>query len=234
MKNNKPIGLIGGMSWESTLIYYQVLNREIQSRMGGNHSAHILLHSLDFESITRLMARDDWQALEDIMVHSAETLARAGAGVILICTNTMHRVAPQVAARLDIPLLHIADAAGRALVDQGIDRVGLLGTAYTMEQDFYRKRLADSFGLGVDIPDQAQRQRIDHIIFHELVRGIIRPESQAFYKQVAEDLTRQGSRAILLGCTEIGLLLTPEVTDIPLFDTAHIHARAAVDWALAQ
>ena len=229
----RPLGLIGGMSWESTLTYYQVINRETQDRLGGVSSARIFMDSLDFAPIEARQSQDDWEGLGRIMATSARTLERAGAGLVLICTNTMHRVAPAVEGAISIPLLHIADATAQALCGDGIKTVGLLGTAYTMEQDFYTGRLTDRFGLEVLTPGAEDRAEIHRIIFQELVRGIIDPRSRARYLQVVDDLAARGAQAVILGCTEIGLLLTPETTGVPLYDTARLHALAAVNWSLA-
>ncbi len=228
----KPVGLIGGMSWESTQTYYQILNRETQARLGGTHSAHVLLQSLDFAWVEALQVKHEWDEMARMLTASALTLERAGAGLVLICTNTMHKVAPQVEAALSVPLLHIAHATALALKQDEIKKVGLLGTAYTMEMAFYKDRLIQDHGIDVIIPNADDRQLIHDIIFKELVRGIIRPESREIHCRITEDLAQQGAQAVILGCTEIGLLLTPEFTRVPLYDTAQIHALAAVDWSL--
>ncbi len=228
----KTIGLIGGMSWESTAHYYARLNSGIKQALGGLHSAKILMYSLDFGPIEALQNKGDWQKLTAIMVDAAQRLEAGGADFILICTNTMHKLAPQVSDAIDIPLLHIADATAATLVDDRISAVGLLGTAYTMEQPFYKQRLTHKYGLRVLVPDADDRADIHRIIYDELCRGNILPDSKKRYIEVARHLAEDGAQAIILGCTEIGMLLKPEDTDIPLYDTTKIHADRAVEWAL--
>lgn len=227
----KTIGLIGGMSWESSLEYYRIMNREVKARLGGLHSARILMNSVDFAPLRELMLDGDWDGVAAKLAEAARTLEQGGAGLIVIGTNTMHRVAPQVADAVDLPLLHIADATADAVLADGMKRVGLLGTIFTMEQDFYVGRLRDR-GIDVDVPEKADRELVDRVIFDELCKGDFRDESRREYLRIINDLFARGSEAVILGCTEIGLLVRPEDTSVPLFDTCHIHAARAVDIAL--
>ena len=229
----KTIGLIGGMSWESTQFYYQQINRAVRERLGGLHSAKILLHSVDFAPIEQLQHAGDWPATADILSNAAKSLEAGGADFFLICTNTMHKVADQVCNSVSIPLLHIADATGRVLQNDGIKRVGLLGTGFTMEQDFYKGHISENYGIEVVVPDAADIKRVHDIIYQELCLGEIRDSSRKVYLEVVEHLREQGCEAIILGCTEIGMLVKQSDTDIRLYDTTEIHAQAAVDWALA-
>ena len=230
----RTIGLIGGLSWESSAEYYRIINQEAQRRLGGLHSAECLLYSFDFGEIEALQAAGDWTAAAARMADAAERLARGGAGCIVICSNTMHRMAPEIEAAVDLPLIHIADATARPIVDAGYQRVGLLGTRFTMEQDFYKGRMVGRFGLDVLIPQAAGRDAVHRIIYEELVRGEIRAESRREYQAVIEALKRAGAQAVILGCTEIGLLIKPEASALPSFDTTALHALAAVDWALSE
>lgn len=230
----KTIGLIGGMSWESTAHYYSQINIGIKKALGGLHSAKILMYSLDFAPIEALQAQGDWQRLAVILTDAAQRLEQAGAGAIMICTNTMHKVAEEVAEAVDVPLLHIADATAHALIRDNIQTAGLLGTAYTMEQPFYRQRLIHKHGLRIMTPDEEDRASVHRIIYEELCRGDILPESQKAYIDIAHRLFLDGAQAIILGCTEIGMLLKPEDVDIPLYDTTMIHAQKAVEWALSK
>ncbi|MCD8352358.1 MAG: aspartate/glutamate racemase family protein [Planctomycetaceae bacterium] len=229
----KTIGMLGGMSWESTVTYYQVVNRLVKERLGGLHSAKCALVSVDFHGLEADMAKGDWDAVAATLVAAGQRVEAAGADFLLICTNTMHKVAGQVEAAVEIPLLHIADAAADAMAAQGIHKAALLGTAYTMEQDFYTKRLT-ARGFEVIIPDADDRARLNRIIFDELCRGIILPESKAFAHELVEKMQAAGAEGAILGCTEIGLIITQDESDCPLFDTALIHAAAAVDMALAE
>jgi len=228
----KTIGLIGGMSWESTTHYYTELNQGIKKALGGLHSAQILLYSVDFGPIEKLQAKGDWESLGDIMVDAARKVEKGGADFLLICTNTMHKLAGSVEDAVDIPLLHIADATAEVLVHDKIKKVGLLGTAYTMEQEFYKDRLISNFGLDVIIPDEKDRKSVHRIIYEELCLGQIKTQSKNEYINIAKRLIEQGAQGIILGCTEIGMLLKPEGIDIPLYDTTKIHAAKAVEWAL--
>ena len=227
----QTIGLLGGMSWESTVTYYQIVNQVVKERLGGLHSAKCVLYSVEFDEIERCQSSGDWDRSAEILAQAAQALERAGADFILICTNTMHKVYEPVQAAVSVPILHIADLTLSALQAQGIRRVALLGTRYTMEQDFYKQRLLDG-GLEVLIPPAADRQEINRIIFQELCQGIISPASKATFLRVLEDLAAAGAEGAILGCTEIGLLISLGDTALPLFDTTLIHARAAAEIAL--
>lgn len=227
----KTIGLLGGMSWESTVTYYQQLNRGVRARLGGLHSARILLHSVDFAEIEACQRSGDWERCAQILSDAARGLERAGAELLLICTNTMHKVAPQVQAAVGVPLLHIADATADALLAAGVTTVALLGTRYTMCQDFYKSRLTDR-GLEVLIPLEEDVERVDHIIFQELCLGQVKRESRAELLRITGALAARGAQGVILGCTELGLLVTQEDTPLPVFDTTLIHAARAVDLAL--
>ena len=228
----KTIGLLGGMSWESTVTYYQLINEAVKEQLGGLHSAKLMLHSVDFDEIEKCQSSGDWARSGEILGQAAAGLERAGADFILICTNTMHKVYDQVQAAVSIPILHIADLTLAALRSQGIRRVALLGTAYTMEQDFYKRRLTEG-GLEVLIPGESDRREINRVIFQELCRGILSPDSRALFLRVLEDLRSAGAEGAILGCTEIGLLIGQGDTSLPLFDTTQIHAQAAAALALS-
>ena len=227
----KTIGLIGGMSWESTQTYYRLINQGVKARLGGLHSARLVLYSVDFAEIEALQGRGDWAATAQILGAAARSLAAAGADFLVLCTNTMHKVAPQLEQAVEIPLLHIADATAKALHRQGVTQVGLLGTRFTMEQAFYRERL-EAQGIRVLIPDAKQRERVHAVIYDELCRGEISADSRAAYLEIVDSLAGQGAQGIILGCTEIGLLIQADDTDVPLFDTTAIHAEQAVEAAL--
>ncbi|MFQ2049506.1 aspartate/glutamate racemase family protein [Aeromonas veronii] len=229
----KCIGLLGGMSWESTVSYYQALNRGVRAQLGGLHSARVLLNSVDFAGIERLQHAGDWPATARLLAAEARKLQNGGADFLLIGTNTMHKVAPEIEAAIDIPLLHIADATAAKLRADGITRVGLLGTRFTMEQDFYKGRLQERFGLAVLVPDEAGRERVHRIIYDELCLGEIRESSRAEYLAIIEGLAAAGAEAVILGCTEIALLVGDSRAAVPLYDTTAIHAEAAVALALA-
>jgi aspartate racemase len=228
----KTIGLIGGMSWESTAVYYRLLNEIVRERLGGLHSAELLLWSFDFHEVEACQAAGRWDQATALMVEAAGRLERGGAELLLICTNTMHKMAPEVQAAVSIPLLHIADATAAAIKKRNLDRIGLLATAYTMEQDFYRGRLEADHGLEVLVPDSAGRKFVHDIIYDELCRGVIRPDSKARYKEIVADLLASGAQGVILGCTEVGLLIQEGDVPGPLFDTTLLHAQAAVDLAL--
>ncbi|MFE8712442.1 aspartate/glutamate racemase family protein [Aeromonas allosaccharophila] len=229
----KCIGLLGGMSWESTVSYYQALNRGVRAKLGGLHSARVLLNSVDFAAIERLQHAGDWPATARLLAAEARKLQDGGADFLLIGTNTMHKVAPEIEAAIDIPLLHIADATAAKLQADGITRVGLLGTRFTMEQDFYKGRLQARFGLTVLVPDEAGRERVHRIIYDELCLGEIRASSRAEYLAIIAGLAAAGAEAVILGCTEIALLVGDARAAVPLYDTTAIHAEAAVALALA-
>ena len=230
----KTIGLIGGLSWESSIEYYRIINQETQKRLGGVHSARCLLYSFDFGEIEALQAAGDWDGASERMVDAARRLQSAGADCIVICSNTMHLMADAVEAAAALPLIHIADATAAPIMAKGLQRVGLLGTSFTMERDFYRGRMSERFGLDVQIPNAAGRAIVHDIIYEELVRGIIRDESRRRYQTLIEGLADAGAEAVILGCTEIGLLIKPEHSALPTFDTTVLHALAAVDWALGE
>ena len=227
----KTIGLIGGMSWESTVSYYQLINETIKEKLGGLHSAKILLYSVDFAEIERYQASGDWDKSAEVLSQIAQNLEQAGADFIVICTNTMHKVAPQIQKIISIPILHIAQATADALLENGIKKVGLLGTKYTMTQDFYKEKLFEA-GLDVVIPDQAGVEEVNRIIYDELCLGQIKESSKQAYLAIIDDLKNAGAEAVILGCTEIGLLVKQEDTDMSLFDTTEIHALRAAEFAV--
>ena len=227
----KTIGLIGGMSWESTVSYYQLINETIKEKLGGLHSAKILLYSVDFAEIERYQASGDWDKSAGFLSQIAQNLEQAGADFIVICTNTMHKVAPQIQKIISIPILHIAQATADNLLENGIKKVGLLGTKYTMTQEFYKEKLLEA-GLEVVIPDQAGVEEVNRIIYDELCLGQIKESSKQTYLSMIDDLKNAGAEAVILGCTEIGLLVQQEDTDVPLFDTTEIHAQKAAEFAV--
>jgi aspartate racemase len=229
----KTIGLLGGMSWESTLGYYRDINQGVKKALGGLHSARIVLNSVDFHEIEVLQRAGDWDAAGRYLARTAQAIQAGGADFLLICTNTMHRVADAVESAVDIPLLHIADATAARLKADGIERVGLLGTRFTMEQDFYAGRMARQFGLEVLVPPETGRERIHRIIFEELCMGVQASDSRQAFLDIINDLGARGAQAVILGCTEIGMLVQQAHTDMPLYDTAVIHAERAVEMALA-
>lgn len=229
----KIIGMIGGLSWESSAQYYRLINEDIRGRLGGLHSARCLMWSFDFDEIALLQREDRWDDAAAMMVEAAQRLERGGADFLMICTNTMHRSFGQVQAATALPLLHIADPTAARIKADGLRRVGLLGTAFTMEQDFYKGRLAEHHGLEVLVPDGADRAVVHRVIYDELVRGVIEPASSAAFQGVIARLVERGADCIILGCTEIMLLVGPQDSPVPLYDTTALHARAAVDWALA-
>ncbi len=229
----KTIGLLGGMSWESTIPYYRIINEEIRSALGGLHSAKVLLYSVDFQEIEACQAAGAWDRSAALLSDAAAGLERAGADFLVLCTNTMHRVAPQIAGRVGIPLLHIADTVTAALQAEGISRAALLGTKYTMGQAFYREKLTQA-GIEVLVPEGKDAELVNRVIYDELCLGILSEESKRSYLRIIGQLTEQGAQGIVLGCTEIGLLIRQEDTGVPLFDTACIHALAAVRYALGR
>jgi aspartate racemase len=229
----KTIGVLGGMSWESTVTYYRVMNEEVKRRLGGWHSARLVLYSVDFEEIQILQHRDDWPATADILQAAARRLETAGAEGLVLATNTMHKVAPEIEAATAIPLLHIADAAARRLGEGGHRTIGLLGTRFTMEQDFYAGRLRDKFGIHTLIPPENDRETVHRVIYQELCLGRTEDASRREYRRIIRDLHDRGATAVILGCTEIALLVPPESSDITLLDTARVHAEYAVEWALS-
>jgi len=228
----KTIGLLGGMSWESTLSYYKTINKGVKKRLGGLHSADIALYSVDFDPIEKLQHEGNWDGTAEILAEAARRVEAAGADFLLICTNTMHKVAPQVQNAINIPLVHIADATAEVLKSQGIKKVGLLGTAFTMEQDFYKGRLTDRYGLDVIVPDANDRSFIHRVIYEELCLGTVTAEAKEGYLHIIDRLAADGAEAVILGCTEIGLLVRQDDTQVRLFDTTAIHAQAAVETSL--
>lgn len=229
----KTIGLIGGMSWESTVSYYQAINRGVNQKLGGLHSAKLCLYSVDFEEIQLLQHQGKWADTAEILSHAAKSAVAGGADAVLICTNTMHKVADEVASAVNVPLLHIADATGAAIKKAGYSSIGLLGTRFTMEQDFYKQRLQDKYGLEVLTPSEDDRTKVHDVIYNKLCQGIVEPGDRETYLAIMDKMSEQGAQGIILGCTEIALLVKPEHTAIPLFDTVAIHAQAAVDFALS-
>jgi len=229
----KTIGLIGGMSWESTAIYYRLLNRMARERLGGLHSAQLLLWSFDFAEIEALQAAGDWARATKAMVAAARRLERGGAACIVICSNTMHKMASEVQAAVSIPLIHIGDATAAAIREAGAQKPLLLATRYTMEQDFYKGYLRERHGIDVAVPDEAGRTAVHDIIFNELCQGIVTPESKQAYLDVIARAKADGIDGVIFGCTEVGLLLSAEDLDLPAFDTTPLHARAALDFALS-
>lgn len=227
----KTIGLLGGMSWESTQTYYRLLNQQVGQALGGFHSAKIVLYSVDFADIEALQRQGDWPTMTTILASAAQRLEAAGADGLLIATNTMHKVADEVAASISLPLLHIAEATADALVRDGVTCVGLLGTRFTMEQSFYRERL-EARGIEVVVPDSEQRETVHRIIFEQLCKGIIDPDSKHAYLDIVDALAEKGAQGVILGCTEIGMLIKAADTAIALYDTTEIHAAEAAAWAL--
>jgi aspartate racemase len=230
----KIIGLLGGMSWESSIEYYRIINQEVRAALGGVHSAKSVMISLDFGEIEELQKKGDWEEATRILIQSARDIERGGADFLVICTNTMHLMAEEVQAGINIPLLHIADATARAVKDEGLKSIGLLGTRFTMEKEFYRGRLEKKHQLKVVVPDQIGRELVHSVIYDELVQGLIKDESRQEYREVILNLVKEGAEGIVLGCTEIGLLIKKEDVTVPIFDTMEIHARAAVDLALGR
>lgn len=226
------IGLLGGMSWQSTELYYRAINEGVAARLGGHHSADLLLASVDFAEIERLQAADDWTEAAELLGDRAAGLARAGADVLVLCTNTMHLVASEIEAAAGIPLLHIADPTGEALVAGGHRRVALLGTRFTMERDFYRQRLVERFGLDVVVPEPADRDTVHRVIYDELVHGVVTDPSREAYRGAIDRLVAAGADAVILGCTEISLLVGTADSPVPVFDTTALHAAAVVEASL--
>lgn len=228
----KVIGLIGGMSWESTVPYYCSINELVKQRLGGLHSARVVLYSVDFHDIEKLQHAGKWDEAGEMLAAAASSVAAAGAEFIVLCTNTMHKVVPAIESAVTIPVLHIADATAAEIRRAGLHRVGLLATRFTMEQDFYRGRLESKHGITVIVPEQAERDLVHRIIYDELCLGVIRDDSRERYRQIIARLVERGAEGIIYGCTEIGLLVTQADAPVPVFDTAKIHAERAVDFAL--
>jgi aspartate racemase len=229
----KTIGLIGGMSWESSIEYYRIINETVRDKLGGLHSAKSVMVSVDFAEIEALQHQGQWREATQMMIDAARNVERGGADFVIICTNTMHKMADDVQQAINIPLLHIADATAAKIKGQGLSKVGLLGTKFTMEEDFYKGRLVDRHGLEVLIPDDQQREMVHRVIYDELCLGQVKADSKAKYVELMADFTEAGAEGIILGCTEIGLLVDAGDSAVPLFDTTYIHAVAAVEYALA-
>ena len=228
----KTIGLLGGMSWESTVGYYRSINEGVRNALGSLHSAKIAMVSVDFDPIAELQHEGNWEETGRLLAEAARSIQAAGADFLLICTNTMHKVAPQIEEAIDIPILHIADATADVLLQKGIKTVGLLGTAFTMEQDFYKVRLADKHGIKVVVPNDEERSIVQDLIYQELCLGKQTADSRAEYVRIIDELASQGAEAVILGCTEIGMLVSQSDTDVPLLDTTAIHAEKAVEAAI--
>ena len=228
----KTIGLIGGMSWESSIEYYRIINETAKSKLGGLHSAKSIMYSVDFAEIEILQHQGQWAEAAQILVDAAKNLENGGADFIVLCTNTMHKVADDIQANVKIPLLHIADATAQLVKDSGIQKIGLLGTRFTMEEEFYKGRLSQKYGLSVDVPNAQEREVVHRVIYDELVVGKIQQHSKEKYINIIEQMVNQGAEGVILGCTEIGLLIHKQDSQVPLFDTTRIHAEAAVEYAL--
>ncbi|TKJ39539.1 MAG: aspartate racemase [Planctomycetes bacterium B3_Pla] len=228
----KTTGLIGGMSWESSLEYYRIINQLVRERHGGLHSARIVMHSFDFAEVATLQNEGDWDEIIKLMIGAAQRLERAGADFLVICTNTMHKVADVVQKDIRVPLLHIADATAEEIKSRGLEKVGLMGTRLTMEEDFYKERLIGRHGLEVMIPDEHERQIVNDVIYSELCRGEVTQSSRDKYGKIMQNLVASGSEGIILGCTEIGLLVDQQDVQVPVFDTTAIHAKSAARYAL--
>ena len=227
----KTIGLIGGMSWESTAEYYRIINEAVKKRLGGFHSAKIVMYSVDFQEIRDLQLGARWDEATNLMIDAARRVERGGADFVLICTNTMHKMAEEVEASINIPLLHIADVTAEKIISSGLKKVGLLGSAYTMEQDFYKGRLKEKYGLEVVIPGETEREVVDNIIFNDLCSGEIKGSSREQIKTIMGTLVDDGAQGIILGCTELPSLIKQRDCPVPLFDTTAIHAKAAAEYA---
>jgi len=229
----KTIGMLGGMSWESTASYYKAINEGVKAKLGGLHSAKICLFSVDFDEIEQLQHKGKWSETAAILSDAAKSVENGGADFLLICTNTMHKVAPEVQASISIPILHIADATADKLITDGVTKVGLLGTRFTMEQDFYKNRIIEQFGIDVIVPSNDEQTIVHNVIYEELCQGILTENSKEQYLNIINNLYEQGAKAVILGCTEIALLIKQEHTHVPLYDTTEIHATKAVELAVA-
>ena len=229
----RVIGLLGGMSWESTAQYYRMINQEVRRRLGRQHSAKIVMYSVDFEEIEQLQSADDWETAGRVLADAAKGVERGGADFLVLCTNTMHKVAPAIEKAIDIPLIHIADATAETVVQAGLRCVGLLGTRFTMQEDFYKGRLAERHGLEVLVPPAADQEIVDRVIYDELCLGEILEESRREYVRIIRELGDRGAKGIILGCTEIGLLVRPEDTSLTVFDTTRVHSAKTVEMALS-
>jgi aspartate racemase len=228
----KTIGLIGGMSWESSALYYELINKKVRERLGGFHSCKNIMVTVDFAEIEKLQHRGDWATLDILMVKAAQQLEAAGADMVVLCTNTMHLCSPAIVDNISTPFLHIAEATGMAIAEHKLNKVALLGTKFTMEKEFYKQYLTENFGIEVIIPSADERNQIHRIIYEELVHGKILDQSRDIYKKIIQNLIEQGAQGVILGCTEIPLLIKSDDVKIPVFDTTTIHAEKAVEWAL--
>jgi aspartate racemase len=228
----KTIGLIGGMSWESSAVYYSIINRKVREILGGFHCAKSIMVTVEFAEIQRLQHTEDWKALEEIMVKAAKQLEAAGADFVVLGTNTMHLCSPAIIQNISIPFLHIAEATGMKIAEMGLKKVALLGTRFTMEKDFYKTYIFNKFGIEVIIPTEIEREQIHNTIYRELVQGLIKDESRITFQQIIANLEKQGAEGVILGCTEIPSLISQSDVNIKVFDTTAIHAEKAVEWAL--
>ena len=228
----KTIGLIGGMSWESSIEYYRIINETVKAKLGGLHSAKSIMYSVDFADIEILQHQGQWAEAAQMLINAAKNLENSGADFIVLCTNTMHKVADDIQANVKIPLLHIADATAQLVKDSGIKKIGLLGTRFTMEEEFYKGRLSQKYGLNVNVPNAQEREIVHRVIYDELVIGKIRQHSKEQYIGIIEQMVDEGAEGVILGCTEIGLLIHKQDSQVPLFDTTRIHAEAAAEYAL--
>ena len=228
----RTIGLIGGMSWESSQEYYRIINETVKERLGGLHSAKIIMYSVDFEEIEKLQHQGKWKELTELMIDAAQRVKKAGADFVVLCTNTMHKMADEVQKNIRIPLLHIADATAEKIKEKGLGEIGLLGTKFTMEEDFYKGRLKEKYGLDVIIPNEEERQIVHDVIYKELCMGEIKQSSKEQFKKIIQNLVSNGAEGIILGCTEIPLLIKQEDVEVPLLDTTMIHAKSAVEFAI--
>ena len=228
----KIIGLIGGMSWESSIVYYELINKKVHEMLGGHHSCESIMYTVDFDNIVKLQHEDKWGELDVIMADAAKRLERAGADIVVLCTNTMHLCTKAIKESITIPFLHIAEAVGLEITNHSIKKVALLGTKFTMEKDFYKNVLADKFGIEVIIPNEKERETVHRIIYNELVHGQIKDESREEYIRIIKNLENQGAEGVILGCTEIPLLISDSDVNIPIFDTTKLHAEKAVEWVL--
>lgn len=228
----RTIGLIGGMSWESSQEYYRIINEAVKERLGGLHSAKIIMYSVDFEEIEKLQHQGKWKELTELMIDAAQRVEKAGADFVVLCTNTMHKMADEVQKNIKIPLLHIADATAEKIKEKGLGKIGLLGTKFTMEENFYKGRLKEKHGLDVIIPSEEERQIVHDVIYKELCIGEIKQSSKEQFKKIIQNLVSNGAEGIILGCTEIPLLIKQEDVEVPLFDTTMLHAKAAVEFSI--
>jgi len=228
----KTIGLIGGMSWESSAVYYELINKKVRDVLGGFHSCKSVMVTVDFAEIEKLQHQDEWELLDSLMVESAKQLELAGADIVVLCTNTMHLCSDAIIKNISIPFLHIAEATGLAIKSKNLKKVGLLGTKFTMEKDFYKEYILNNFGIEVIIPSDKERELVHNIIYQELVHGVIKDESREVYKQIIQNIEQNGAKGVILGCTEIPLLISDTDVDILVFDTTTIHSEKAVEWAL--